>query len=37
VRRVGLPDVPSPAGFALEQFYYPDVNRMSAIAREMCR
>mgnify|MGYP001617128843 FL=1 len=37
VRRVGLPDVPSPAGFALEQFYYPDVNRISGVVREMCR
>ena len=37
VRRVGLPDVPSPAGFALEQFYYPDVNRISGVIREMCR
>ena len=37
VRRVGLPDVPSPAGFALEQFYYPNVDRISGVIREMCR
>ncbi|MSQ55558.1 MAG: alpha-ketoacid dehydrogenase subunit beta [Betaproteobacteria bacterium] len=37
VRRVGLPDVPSPAGFALEQFYYPDGARIAAVVREMVR
>jgi len=37
VRRVGLPDVPSPAGYALEQFYYPSVERIGAVIREMCR
>lgn len=37
VRRVGLPDVPSPAGYALEQFYYPNVERISAVIREMSR
>ena len=36
VRRVGLPDVPSPAGFALEQFYYPDAERIAAVIRDMC-
>jgi len=36
VRRIGLPDVPSPAGFALEQFYYPNVDRISGVIREMC-
>lgn len=36
VRRIGLPDVPSPAGFALEQFYYPTVERMCTVIREMC-
>jgi len=36
VRRIGLPDVPSPAGYALEQFYYPDVDRMATAMREMC-
>ena len=36
VRRIGLPDVPSPAGYALEQHYYPSVDRMVAAIREMC-
>src|SRR5215216_5311651 len=35
VRRVGLPDVPTPAGFTLEQFYYPDVDRISNVVREL--
>jgi pyruvate dehydrogenase E1 component beta subunit len=37
VRRVGLPDVPAPAGFALEQFYYPDAARIAAAARQLVR
>lgn len=37
VRRVGLPDVPCPAGFTLEQFYYPDVNRITSVILEMCK
>jgi pyruvate dehydrogenase E1 component beta subunit len=37
VRRIGLPDVPSPAGYALEQHYYPSVERIAATIREMCR
>lgn len=35
VRRIGLPDVPSPAGYALEQFYYPNVDRICKVVREM--
>ena len=35
VRRIGLPDIPTPAGFTLEQFYYPDVERISATIREL--
>lgn len=35
VRRIGLPDIPTPAGFTLEQFYYPDVNRMSRVIRDL--
>ncbi len=35
VRRVGLPDVPTPAGYTLEQFYYPDTARIAAVAREL--
>lgn len=37
VRRIGLPDVPSPAGYTLEQFYYPDVDRIQAIMRGLAR
>src|SRR5258706_2088899 len=33
VARVGLPDVPTPAGYTLEQFYYPDAARIAATAR----
>jgi pyruvate dehydrogenase E1 component beta subunit len=36
VRRIGLPDIPTPAGYTLEQFYYPDVERIAAVVREMC-
>ncbi len=35
VRRVGLPDIPTPAGYTLEQFYYPDAARIAAAAREL--
>ncbi|MBM3776969.1 MAG: hypothetical protein FJW23_01855 [Acidimicrobiia bacterium] len=35
VRRIGFPDVPTPAGFALEQRFYPDVQRLAATMREM--
>lgn len=36
MRRIGLPDSPHPAGYTLEQFYYPDVPRISQAIREMC-
>lgn len=36
VRRIGLPDIPTPAGHTLEQFYYPDVKRIAGVIREMC-
>jgi pyruvate dehydrogenase E1 component beta subunit len=36
VRRIGLPDVPCPAGYTLEQFYYPDVAKISAVVQDMC-
>jgi acetoin:2,6-dichlorophenolindophenol oxidoreductase subunit beta len=36
VRRIGLPDIPTPAGHTLEQFYYPDVEHISRVVREMC-
>jgi len=35
VARVGLPDVPTPAGYALEQFYYPDAARIASAARAL--
>lgn len=37
VARVGLPDVPTPAGYTLEQFYYPDAGRIAAAARRVVR
>ena len=37
VRRMGLPDVPTPAGFTLEQFLYPDVQRISGLIKEMVK
>src|SRR6266508_4734794 len=36
VRRIGLPDIPTPAGYTLEQFFDPDVERISRVMREMC-
>jgi len=35
VRRIGLPDSPVPAGYTLEQFYFPDKNRIAKVIREM--
>ena len=35
VRRVALPDVPTPAGYTLEQFFYPDAAKIAAAAREL--
>src|SRR4029078_2193221 len=37
VCRIGLPDVPTPAGYTLEQFYYPDAARIAAAARALAR
>jgi pyruvate dehydrogenase E1 component beta subunit len=37
VARVGLPDVPTPAGYTLEQFFYPDAARIAAAARRLVR
>jgi pyruvate dehydrogenase E1 component beta subunit len=37
VARVGLPDIPTPAGFTLEQFYYPDAARIANAARTLVR
>jgi pyruvate/2-oxoglutarate/acetoin dehydrogenase E1 component len=35
VRRVGLPDVPTPAGFTLEQYFYPDKANITQVIKEM--
>jgi len=35
VRRIGLPDIPTPAGYTLEQFYYPDQVRVGKVIKEM--
>jgi pyruvate dehydrogenase E1 component beta subunit len=37
VRRVGMPDVPTAAGFALEQFVYPSAEKIAAVARSLCK
>lgn len=37
VRRLGLPDVPSPAGFTLEQYYYPNIDNFSQVIKEMVK
>jgi len=35
VRRLGLSDIPSPAGFTLEQYYYPDLKRITQVIKDM--
>ena len=35
VRRLGLSDIPSPAGFTLEQYYYPDVKKITRVIKDM--
>jgi acetoin:2,6-dichlorophenolindophenol oxidoreductase subunit beta len=35
VRRIGLQDSPIPAGHTLEQFYFPDKDRIAKVIREM--
>ena len=37
VVRIGLPDVPAPAGYTLEQFYYPDAARIAGAVRQLVR
>ena len=37
VVRIGLPDVPTPAGYTLEQFYYPDATRIANAVRQLVR
>ena len=36
VRRIGLPDAPTPAGYGLEQFFYPTADNIAEVVREMC-
>jgi pyruvate dehydrogenase E1 component beta subunit len=35
VARIGLPDIPAPAGYTLEQYYYPDAVQIAATARRL--
>ena len=35
VRRLGLSDIPSPAGFTLEQYYYPDVKKITHVIKDI--
>ncbi len=35
VRRIGLPDIPHPAGYTLEQYFYPDKEKIAKTIREM--
>lgn len=35
VCRIGLPDIPTPAGFTLEQYYYPDKKRIASAIRKI--
>ncbi len=35
IRRIGLPDVPSPAGYTLEQYYYPTTQTISETIKDM--
>ena len=37
VCRIGLPDIPAPAGYSLEQYYYPDAGRIAAAASNLVR
>lgn len=37
VRRIGLPDVPSPAGYTLEQYYYPTAQTIAQTIKEMVK
>jgi pyruvate/2-oxoglutarate/acetoin dehydrogenase E1 component len=36
IKRVGLPHTPSPAGQTLENFYYPNVETMKHLIKELC-
>jgi len=36
IRRIGLPDAPAPAGYTLEQCYYPNEQRIAEGIRSLC-
>jgi pyruvate dehydrogenase E1 component beta subunit len=36
IGRVGLPDVPTPAGYTLEQFFYPNIEKIKKKIRDLC-
>ncbi len=36
IRRIGMPDIPTPAGYTLEQYLYPNVGKISAAIKELC-
>ena len=36
IRRIALPDLPHPAGYALEQYFYPDEKSITTAIKEMC-
>jgi acetoin:2,6-dichlorophenolindophenol oxidoreductase subunit beta len=37
VRRIGWPDIPAPAGYTLEQYFYPTKEKIAQTLREMCK
>jgi pyruvate/2-oxoglutarate/acetoin dehydrogenase E1 component len=37
VRRVGMPDIPTAAGFTLEQMIYPNPEKIEKVIRELCQ
>ena len=37
VRRVGMPDIPTPAGFALEKYIYPNSEKIAVVIQRLCK
>jgi len=37
VRRIGLLDISTPAGFTLEQYFYPDKKKITEIIKDMVK
>lgn len=37
VRRIGMPDIPTPAGYTLEQSIYPSSETIASVIQEMCK